>query len=209
MKNIFILIFVVSVFAVACNHSSKNNSDQELKTDSTAASVKDSFSDEQLIQYAKIIVKHFKNKEYHQLAEYVGPQGLRFSPYSNIDSTKDVVLSAQQIRNAATSKEIMLWGEFDGSGEPIKMTIEQYFADFVIDADFLKKGEISINEFLQRGNTTNNIREAYPGSKWVEFFIKGENPEYDGMDWKALRLVFRQNEGKAELVGVVHDEWTI
>lgn len=209
MKNIFILIFVVSVFAVACNHSSKNNSDQELKTDSTAASVKDSFSDEKLIQDAKIIVKHFKNKEYHQLAEYVGPQGLRFSPYAFIDTSKDVVLNAQQIRNAATSKEIMLWGEFDGSGEPIKMTIEQYFADFVIDADFLKKGEISINEFLQRGNTTNNIREAYPGCKWVEFFIKGENPEYDGMDWKALRLVFRQNEGKAELVGVVHDEWTI
>ena len=209
MKNIFVLIFVVSVFAVACNNNSKNNSDAETKNDSTAASLKDSVSDEDLIQDAKMIVKHFKNKEFSQLAEYVGPQGLRFSAYAFIDTSKDVVMSAPQIRNIATSSEKLLWGEYDGSGEPIKMTIVQYFADFVIDADFLKKGEITINEFSQRGNTTNNIKEAYPGCKWVEFFIKGEDPKYDGMDWKALRLVFRQVEGKAVLVGVVHDEWTI
>jgi len=209
MKNIFVLIFIVSIFAVACNNNPKNNSDPEKKNDSTAASVKDSDSNEDIIQDAKMIVLHFKNKEYNKLAEYVGPHGLRFSAYAFIDTTKDNVLSAQQIRNAAASGEKLLWGEYDGSGEPIKMTIEQYFADFVIDADFLKKGEISINEFSQRGNTTNNIREAYPGCKWVEFFIKGEDPKYDGMDWKALRLVFRPVEGKAWLEGVVHDEWTI
>ncbi|KAF5046539.1 hypothetical protein DSECCO2_469710 [anaerobic digester metagenome] len=209
MKNIFVLVFIVSVLAVACNNNPKNNSGKEQKSDSTAVSVKDSVSDVQLVEDAKMIVKHFKNKEYSQLAEYVGPQGLRFSPYAFIDTSKDVVLSAQQIRNAATSKEILLWGEYDGSGEPIKMTIEKYFADFVVDADFLSKGDISVNEFSQRGNTTNNIREAYPGCKWVDFFISGENPDFEGMDWKALRLVFRQVDGKAWLVGVVHDEWTI
>ena len=209
MKNIFVLIFIVSVFVISCNNTSKNNSDTEKKNDSTAASVIDSISDEKLIQDAKLILQYFKNKEYSKLAEYVGPHGLRFSAYAFIDTTKDVVLNAQQIRNAATSKDVLLWGEYDGSGEPIKMTIEQYFADFVIDADFLKKGEISINEFLQRGNTTNNILEAYPDCKWVEFFIKGEDPKYDGLDWTAIHIVFQIVEEKAVLVGVVHDEWTI
>ena len=209
MKKIFVLIFIVSVLAVACNNASKNNSDSEKKNDSTAASVKDSVTDEDLIQNAKMIVKHFKNKEYNQIAEYVGQQGLRFSAYAFVDTTKDVVLNAQQIRNAATSKDVHIWGAFDGSGDPIKMTIQEFFADFVIDADFLNKGKISINNFSQRGNTINNIREAYSDCKWIEFFIDGENPEYCGLDWKALRLVFRQVEGKAWLVGVVHDEWTI
>ncbi|HCB63231.1 MAG: hypothetical protein A2W93_11330 [Bacteroidetes bacterium GWF2_43_63] len=209
MKNIFLLLFIVSVLAVACNNKSKNNSDQEQKTDSTTVSLKDSVSDEQLVQDAKMILQHFKNKEYNQLAEYVGPQGVRFSPYAFIDTSKDNVLSAQQIRNAATSKEVLQWGEFDGSGEPIKMTIEKYFADFVYDTDFLKKGEVTVNEFTQRGNTTNNIKEAYPGCAYVDFLINGEKPEYDGIDWKAIRIVFRIVEGKAVMVAVVHDEWTI
>lgn len=209
MRNIFVLIFIISVFAVACNNNSKNNSDTEKKNDSTAAPFKDTVTNAGLIENSRMILRRIKNKEYNELAEYFSPQGVRFSPYAFIDTSKDVVLTAQQIRNAATSSEKLLWGEYDGSGEPIKMSIEQYFSTFVCSTDFSGKGEISVNEFSQRGNTTNNIREAYPGCKWVEFFIKGEKPEFDGMDWSALRLVFRQAEGKAWLVGVVHDQWTI
>jgi len=29
------------------------------------------------------------------------------------------------------------------------------------------------------------------------------------MDWKSLRLVFKERNGKFFLVGIGHDEWTI
>jgi len=202
-----ILIAILAISFYSCSNNAKSH--QKPAADSTKTVVSDSLSDEQLTEEARLILQYFNNKEYDKLAKSTGSEGLRFSPYAFIDTTADVVLSADQLRKAATSKEKLVWGNYDGSGEPIKMTIAEYFADFVYDTDFLKKGEVSVNEFTQRGNTTNNIKEAYTGCVYVDFLIRGEKAEFDGIDWKAIRIVFRLVEGKAVLVGVVHDEWTI
>jgi hypothetical protein len=42
----------------------------------------------------------------------------------------------------------------------------------------------------------------------VEFFFPGFEKKYDGLDFRALRLVFRIENKNPYLVGVVHDQWT-
>ena len=62
---------------------------------------------------------------------------------------------------------------------------------------------------IGQGNSLNNIREFYPGSYFVEYHFSGFDPQYAGMDWQSLRLVFLEEDGVWLLVGIVHDQWTI
>jgi hypothetical protein len=68
---------------------------------------------------------------------------------------------------------------------------------------------IGNNIVIGKGNTLENIHEVYPDGVFVEFHFTGFNEQYDGMDWKSLRLVFEQDGGSWRLVGIVHDQWTI
>lgn len=68
---------------------------------------------------------------------------------------------------------------------------------------------IGINNIIGKGNTTNNISEAYPQGQFVEFHFTGFNPEYAGIDWSSLRLVFEELDGTLYLVGIIHSQWTI
>jgi hypothetical protein len=43
----------------------------------------------------------------------------------------------------------------------------------------------------------------------VEYYFPGFEAQYEGMDWKSLRLVFEQHQGSWKLVGIIHNEWTI
>ena len=55
----------------------------------------------------------------------------------------------------------------------------------------------------------NNIADAYEGKQRVEFYLSGFDPQYEGMDWKSLTLVFDQVDGQREVIGIIHNQWTI
>jgi hypothetical protein len=204
MKNIIFILLAIAIFSCSSN-SKKDNSTSN--NDSSQAIIPP--NDSLLAEYAKTIFQNFETKNYRALAEWFYKDGVRFSAYAFIDTTNDIVINASEIKTATASTEVFNWGSFDGSGDPIEMTMSDYFADFVTDANFAISGEIAVNTVSQRGTTTNNIEEAYPDCDVVDLFIKGENPDFDGLDWKALRFVFKTVEGKTWLVGVIHDEWTI
>jgi hypothetical protein len=65
------------------------------------------------------------------------------------------------------------------------------------------------NQVNERGNNINNIADIYEGKQRVEFYFPGFDPQYEGMDWKSLTLVFDQVKGQRELIGVIHNQWTI
>jgi len=50
---------------------------------------------------------------------------------------------------------------------------------------------------------------AYPTASFVEFHFTGFDPQYGGIDWSSLRLVFENVGGNWLLIGIVHDGWTI
>jgi hypothetical protein len=106
------------------------------------------------------------------------------------------------------SEQVYTWGVYDGSGEPINLTFEAYYEEFVYSADFAEAEQVAVNERLGQGNTINNIQEFFPQSSFVEYYLPGSE-EFGGMDWESLRLVFVEDGDTWLLVGIVHDEWTI
>ncbi|MEO7960049.1 MAG: hypothetical protein ABIR19_00800, partial [Ginsengibacter sp.] len=105
--------------------------------------------------------------------------------------------------------QIISWGAYDGEGGDIRMTIGDYFKKFVYDVDFLSPEKTSYNQTMGAGNSLNNITEIYKDADFMENYFSGFDKKYDGMDWRSLRLVFKEFEGNYYLVGVVHDQWTI
>jgi hypothetical protein len=50
---------------------------------------------------------------------------------------------------------------------------------------------------------------VYRNYDFTESHFSGFEEKYGGMDWRSLRLVFKEIKGRFFLVGVVHDKWTI
>ncbi len=178
--------------------------------DSTAviAPPKDSI----LVHLSKTVLTAFRNRDYTALASFIHPdEGVRFSPYGYIDTLDDRIFNAEWILKQAGSKkqEKILWGEFDGTGDPIRQTLDEYVKEFIYDVDFLNPEKSTVNQFLGGGNSLNNLAAIYTGLDFTESYFSGFDKRYDGMDWRSLRLVFKLKDGRYYLVGVVHDEWTI
>ena len=146
------------------------------------------------------------------LAALVHPgRGVRLSPYAFVEP-EHVVLEADAIEGAWADTTPRTWGSYDGSGEPIDRTFQQYFDRFVYDADFLSAATVGFNTRLSSGNSLDNAAEVYPDGVIVEYYIAGVKAQYEGMDWRSLKLVFERADGGSEtwyLVAIVHDEWTI
>lgn len=207
-NSLFVLLLVLS-----CNTKKKKTVIQEqLKEDTTvvvAPPVEN--KDSVLLKLTDEILIAFKNRDYKALASFVHPtEGVRFSPYAYIDSTTDKIVTANWISEQAApnKQEKIKWGEYDPTGVPIKKTLNDYIKEFVYDVDFLKPENRKVNGFLGGGNTQNNLLAMYADCDFTESHFSGFDPKYDGMDWRSLRLVFKKNDDRYYLVGVVHDEWT-
>lgn len=163
-----------------------------------------------LITYSQTIVECIKDKKIKELSQYVHPtKGVRFTPYAYIDLKEDLVFSPKEMADAWDNSKKYTWGAYDGSGFPIELTLQEYYEQFIYDVDFANPQMIGNNKSIGTGNTENNIQEAYPNGVFMEYHFSGINPEYAGMDWRSLRLVFEKEEGIYYLVGIVHDQWTI
>lgn len=163
-----------------------------------------------LEQQAEKVLMALKNKDGEALASFAHPtKGVRFSPYGHISISNDIRLLPSEIEEAFTSIEKRTWGAYDGSGEPITLTFSDYAQRFVYDQDFLNAPQKATDEILGTGNTLINIAEVYPSATFIEYHFPGFDPQYSGIDWKSLRLVFEKMDTGWYLVGIIHDQWTI
>jgi len=215
---------------IACKNKSKNESKAETttagsiqpvdhKTDSLSKikNFQDSIQlvqrkDSILLRTTQNILTLLKNKNYSAFANYIHPvEGIRFSPYGFIDTVHDIKLTKQKFINEAgkSVQDMIIWGEFDGTGDPIKMTLNNYMQRFIYDVDFVKPEKRSVNKFIGAGNSLNNLEMVYKNCDFTESNFSGFDKKYEGMDWRSLRLVFKVRDRKFFLVGIVHDEWTI
>jgi hypothetical protein len=162
-----------------------------------------------LEETAAQVIQALAQKDMTAAAEFVHPEmGVRFSPYAYVREEHQVFMP-DEIASLEGSEETYLWGQYDGSGEPIELTFDDYYEKFVYSADFANPEDMAVNARIGQGNTINNIQDFYPDSSYVEYYFSGFEEQYGGMDWESLRLVFVQEDGAWYLVGVVHDEWTI
>ncbi|MFD2673436.1 hypothetical protein [Marinicrinis sediminis] len=167
-------------------------------------------TEEQVMQAAGEVLPILADQQIDQLVEWVHPEkGIRFSPYAYVNVEDHQQFSPEELMQAWESKEKRVWGSFDGSGEPIELTVEAYMKTFVYDAPFLEADDVGYNHRIGQGNTVNNAFEAYPNANLVEYHIAGMDASLEGMDWRSLRLAFEKHEGSWYLVGIIHDQWTI
>lgn len=161
-----------------------------------------------LIAQAKRIQSVLATGNYSAITQYIHPtKGVRFSMYALV-SDEDKVFSRQDYRQYLQQSKIRFtWGSKDGSGEEYIVPLPEYLKDWVKARDF-SRTSVSVNAFQRGGNSLNNLTEIYPKADFVEFYYKGTK-KYSQMDWRVLRLVFENYQGKPYLVGVVTDEWTI
>lgn len=156
------------------------------------------------------VIEAIASNDFELVATYVHPAlGVRFTPYPNIDMINDIVFTSTQMNTIATNTSLYLWGAYDGSGEPINLTFADYYDEFVYDEEFANFQILGNNTIAMTGNLIDNQLSAYPTANFVDFHFPGFDPQYSGMDWVTLRLVFEEISGVWYLVGVVHGQWTI
>lgn len=164
-----------------------------------------------VLNQALIVINVLKNKDMNSLANYIHPEkGVRITPYSYIEPQTNLIFTAQEIIGLLDNTQVYTWGEYDGSGDPIDATFNDYYGKFIYDVDFANADIIGNNTIVgTSGNMVNNLAQVYPTESFVEFHFSGFDAQYAGMDWKSLRLVFEDVNGVWYLVGIIHDQWTI
>lgn len=159
---------------------------------------------------AEELMQAIKNRDGEKIAEFVHPvKGVRFTPYTYVSPEGDVVFSREEMKNFFADTDLYLWGYYDGIGSEIRLKPAEYYEEFIYSADFINAPEVGYNEVLSSGNMLENQFDVYDNPIIVEYYFPGFNPEYDGMDWRSLRLVFEEYEGNWKLTGIIHNQWTI
>lgn len=156
------------------------------------------------------VIKALDDKDMDTLSSFVHPiKGIRFTPYTYVSLDNDIVFSKDETKNFFENQNEYIWGVYDGKGDEIKLTPSDYFEKFVYSENFIDPEEIGYNTVLSSGNMLKNQFEVYENPIVVEYYFSGFNPEFQGIDWKSLRLVFEEYEGQWFLVGIIHNQWTI
>ncbi len=204
--------FIISIFLFSCTAKKSSESPVNISVpDTIVVAEKKPVIDSLVLPLTAQVLTLISQKDYSKLASFIHPvQGIRFSPYSYVDTTADIKLTAAEfLKQVSNKKQAKLnWGYYDGSGEPITLTINDYFKKFVYDADFLHAENTSLNKMLGQGNSLNNLQAIYPNCIFTESYFKGFDKQYDGMDWRSLKLVYKKEGDKLYLVAIIHDQWT-
>lgn len=169
----------------------------------------DTSSDMDLQSAADTVLASMAAGDFATIAAWVGEDGVTFTPYSYADFSVDRTLSAEDLSAFGSSDAISVWGSYDGSGNPIELSDRDYWERFVWNADYTQADTITLNGIAQGGNSIENVAEAYPDCQYVEYHFDAIDPQYEGIDWCSLKLVFRSLDGGWQLVGVIHSEMTL
>ena len=165
-----------------------------------------------LLEAGNTVLEALKKDDIQTLSTLVDPEhGVTFTPYSTVDHHSDLNFSADQLSEAGASGTRYVWGYTQGKGDPITMTLPEYLDTYVFNIDYTQAPIIGVDSVLSSGNSLENVQDAYPGDRFLEYYYPGQDPEVGGLDWCALKLVFRDTDGHGSyrLVGVIHSEWTI
>lgn len=222
---IVVTILILMLALSACTSKDTSNLEDKLKEKDEQISaleeenqkLKDKISEfenkdskDNILSTSLDVIELIRDKDMKGLSDYVHPsKGLRFSPYDYVDVKTDQVFSKEEVAALNENTKVYTWGYYDGSGEPIELDFSKYFNRFVYDVNFANPHMIGNNSIIGKGNTISNIEEVYPNGYFVEFYFSGLDSQYEGMDWRSLKLVFEQENGEWYLVGVIHSEWTI
>jgi len=155
------------------------------------------------------VLEYIRDDDFISLSYVVHPEnGVVISPYATINLSTDRRFSAEQIAALDTDTNVYVWGVVNGSGEPITLTPEEYFTEFIPAADHMDAAVIGINQVVKSGNALENITEIFPDVSFIDFHVPC-NKLADESDWRSLRLGFEEYNGYLRLIAIVYNTSSI
>lgn len=217
MKTLqFRLLSILLVFVlVSCETSTEDETNDEQAQDEQIENNQESEEEENVqeevemtaIEFAMHVASNLDNKTFDKWNDFTAKK-VYFSPYAYVDTTKIVSLNQSEFNDLLESDKKILWGNFDGTGDEIKFSIQEYFDRFLTDFNLTAENNQLLKDTIPaRGNELNNVKEIFPNSTVIEIH-KPASEESMGMDWRSLMLVIEKIEGNWKLKALVHNEWT-
>ena len=209
MKNLLLLVLTALIISSCGNNKQEKNAVKD--TIATAPTpTPDVFVEQDSIKaIGEQVLISLKENNFEELRKYFSEDGVLFSPYGYIDTIRSKKVTPDDFLMAINKKWILTWGSYDGTGEPIKLSVTAYLKKFVYNADYVNAEAIGFDEVMKQGNSTNNLKEIYPNHHFIDYHFSGFDQKLEGMDWTSLRLVFAKQNGEYFLVAIVHDQWTV
>lgn len=161
----------------------------------------------ELLALSSDVLALLAEKDWSAIEDCIHPDGLTFTPYSTVGET-DRTIAKEDFAAAAESQEAVLWGNWDGSGDPLNLTFNAYWNRFVWNTDYQAADSATPNKITLSGNSIENVMEAYPDCMYVEYAVNSYLGYDDGTDWSTLKLVFVRVDDQWYLRAVIHGEWT-
>lgn len=209
MKRLILYALLLVLF-YSCNNQPESKTDAPIADTSKSVNevVGNLSQQDSITATGRAILTLCKSQNYQELVKYFAGEGVRFSPYAFIDTANSKKLTPEAFLESINKKWTLTWGSFDGTGDPIKLTVPAYLKKFVYNADYLNAEAVGYNEVMKKGNSINNLKELYPNHHFIEYHFSGFEQKYNGMDWTSLRLVFEKQNGQYFIVAIIHDQWT-
>lgn len=186
--------------------------DQSVQKPSVSAQTEESFNPKEnfpLLNTACSVLRVIQSRDYKALSAYVdGTQGLTLTTFSTVDREIDLTFTAAQVAGFAKDTTKYNWGVIPGSGEVLTMTAEEYFSAYMFNVDYTQATQIGVDKINISGNALENVTQAYPGCRFVEFTFPGAGAEKQGQNWCSLKLIFTPSQTQWRLVGLIHSQWT-
>ncbi len=210
MKNLPFLIFLILIISSCGNNKQEKEAVKDTVVTSTSIPKPEEFVEQDSIKaIGEQVLISLKENNFSELRKYSSEAGVLFSPYGYIDTARSKKLTPDDFLTAIDKNWTLTWGSYDGTGDPIKLTVKAYLKKFVYNADYVNAEAVGYNEVMKQGNSTNNLKEIYPNHHFIDYHFSGFDQKLKGMDWTSLRLVLEKQNGEYFLVAVIHDQWTI
>lgn len=162
-----------------------------------------------LLNTACSVLRAIQSRDYAALSGFIDAErGVTITPYSTVDTDKDLNFTPIQVKNFAKDQTRYTWGRMPGRGELIQLTVEEFMSGYLFGSDYTQAPRIGVDRVNIRGNALENVEEAYPGCRFVDFTFPGSGKNSAGQDWSSLKLVFAPGEQNWSLVGLIHSQWT-
>lgn len=163
-----------------------------------------------LLNTACSVLRAIQSRDYKTLSSYVdAEQGLTFTTFSTVDREIDLTFTASQVANFTKDATKYSWGVVPGTGDVLNMTPGEYISAYMFNVDYTQASQIGVDKINISGNALENVTQAYPGCRFVEFTFPGVGTGNQVQDWCALKLVFTPTQTKWRLVGMIHSQWTV
>lgn len=226
MKKISLVLFMIMLLMVGCNKPSETDKDVYPETTEPSKSsdsetelpivegeeeVTFSPEEQELIELATKIFDRLLNRDYETVSTYISDDyKVVFTPYANVEWDNAVKFSANEVAGFGTSETVYTWGNYDGSGEPIDMTPQEFTSTFITNHFYPGAPNVSVDKKVGNNTLEDNTSNYENIEHFVEFHYPMFNPEFEGLDWESLRFGFKKDaSGEYKLTIIIHDCWTI